>query len=233
MIGDQLSLVVRPTARGAGIAAALLADVPGRRRPVSAWSHGDHPAAAALARPPRASSGCAPLWVMRRPTSDAAARARRARGLTDPRLPRRRCRRRAPGQRGGVRPPPRAGRDGRGRAGRADGRGVVRPGRAAHRRRTATRRARLPLDQAALPRARRGVRRRHRPGAPRAAASASCSPSPASTTSRPRRRRDPALRRVRQRAGRRGLRRPRLPPRRRRHARAVPRRPCTRGTLGG
>lgn len=67
LIGDELSLVVRPDARGNGVGGALLAEaLPAG--PFSAWSHGDHPAAAALARRHdlrRVRS----LWVMRRPTS--------------------------------------------------------------------------------------------------------------------------------------------------------------------
>jgi len=50
-IGDELALVVRPAARGRGEGSALLGEVvhdlpAGELR---AWSHGDHPAAAALA----------------------------------------------------------------------------------------------------------------------------------------------------------------------------------------
>lgn len=64
--GD-LSLVVRPSARGRGIGAGLLARVTAARHgDLTAWSHGDHPAAARLA----ATHGWArvrDLWVMRRP----------------------------------------------------------------------------------------------------------------------------------------------------------------------
>jgi mycothiol synthase len=63
----EVDLVVTPSARGCGIGAALAAaaaaHVPGR---LSAWSHGNHPAAAALA----ARLGLEQvrdLWVMRRP----------------------------------------------------------------------------------------------------------------------------------------------------------------------
>jgi mycothiol synthase len=70
LIGDQLSLVVRPDARGRGVGGALLgealAEVEG---PVSAWSHGDHPAAAALARR-HGFERVRSLWVMRRPMSE-------------------------------------------------------------------------------------------------------------------------------------------------------------------
>lgn len=67
LIGAELSLVVRPSARGRGIGTELLRQVPDRE--LSAWSHGDHPAAAALAR----SNGfdrVRALWVLRRPTSE-------------------------------------------------------------------------------------------------------------------------------------------------------------------
>ncbi|MDR7252059.1 mycothiol synthase [Nocardioides sp. BE266] len=66
--GD-LSLAVRPAARGRGIGAALLARASSSYGSgVTAWSHGNHPAAARLA----ASHGwdkVRDLWVMRRPTS--------------------------------------------------------------------------------------------------------------------------------------------------------------------
>jgi mycothiol synthase len=65
----EVDLVVSPESRGHGLGSALadavLAELDG---PVSAWSHGNHPAAAALA----ASRGFArerDLWVMRRPLS--------------------------------------------------------------------------------------------------------------------------------------------------------------------
>jgi mycothiol synthase len=67
LIGDEMSLVVRPDARGRGVGGELLADaLPAG--PVSAWSHGDHPAAAALARR-HGFERVRSLWVMRRPTS--------------------------------------------------------------------------------------------------------------------------------------------------------------------
>jgi len=72
LIGTELSLVVAPEARGRGLGGALLgevlADVGDALGPLSAWSHGDHPAAAALAR--RTSfDRVRELWVMRRPLS--------------------------------------------------------------------------------------------------------------------------------------------------------------------
>lgn len=67
LVGDELSLVVRPSARGRGVGGALLSDaLPAG--PVSAWSHGDHPAAAALARA-HDFARVRSLWVMRRATS--------------------------------------------------------------------------------------------------------------------------------------------------------------------
>lgn len=64
--GEQLHLVVDPQARGRGLAGALLSEVQG---PSQAWSHGNQPAAAALA----ARFGyerVRDLWVMRRSMSD-------------------------------------------------------------------------------------------------------------------------------------------------------------------
>ena len=66
--GLEVDLVVAPSARGTGLGAALADAVLDRfgDRPLSAWSHGNHPAAAALA----ASRGFArvrDLWQMRRP----------------------------------------------------------------------------------------------------------------------------------------------------------------------
>jgi mycothiol synthase len=79
VIGDQLSVVVRPAARGRGVGTALLADVPAG--PLSAWSHGDHPAAAALARS-HGFDRVRSLWVMRRPTSLSLAEVVVPDGLT-------------------------------------------------------------------------------------------------------------------------------------------------------
>ncbi len=69
--GDQVHLVVAPEARGHGVGGRLLATALGDRvGPWQAWSHGDHPAAAALAR----STGferTRALWVMRRSLAGA------------------------------------------------------------------------------------------------------------------------------------------------------------------
>jgi mycothiol synthase len=64
----QLDLAVAPTARGRGIGGRLADQALASAGPVTAWSHGDHPAAARLA----AKNGMRrsrELWVMRRPSS--------------------------------------------------------------------------------------------------------------------------------------------------------------------
>lgn len=67
----EVDLVVAPDARGAGAGRALaqetLAAFPGG--PVTAWSHGNHPAAARLAEA-LGLERARDLWVMRRPLSD-------------------------------------------------------------------------------------------------------------------------------------------------------------------
>lgn len=70
VIGDELSLVVHPERRGSGIGAALLdAVLAARPGGIEAWSHGDHPAAAALARSHHFER-VRELWVMRRPMAE-------------------------------------------------------------------------------------------------------------------------------------------------------------------
>ena len=78
LVGDDLSLVVRPASRGHGLGRALLDDVLAEadRGGLRAWSHADHPGAARLA----ATHGfdrVRELWVMRRsaaaPLPDLAA----------------------------------------------------------------------------------------------------------------------------------------------------------------
>ncbi|MEP9363457.1 mycothiol synthase [Nocardioides sp. CN2-186] len=69
VIGDELSLVVHPDSRGRGVGGELLDEVlASTEGPLSAWSHGDHPAAAALASS-RGFDRVRELWVMRRPSS--------------------------------------------------------------------------------------------------------------------------------------------------------------------
>jgi mycothiol synthase len=70
VIGEDVSLAVRPTARGRGVAESLLeqtlAAYDGR---LQGWSHADHPAAAKLAA--RHGFGrVRELWVMRRPSGE-------------------------------------------------------------------------------------------------------------------------------------------------------------------
>jgi mycothiol synthase len=72
LVGDELTLVVRPEARRQGVGRALLeqALAEAGRSPLLAWSHADHPAAAALAAA-YGFEAVRALWVMRRPTSTA------------------------------------------------------------------------------------------------------------------------------------------------------------------
>lgn len=69
VIGDDLSLAVRPSAREHGVAGSLLADaLAAYDGPLRAWSHADHPAAAKLAAR-HGFDRVRELWVMRRPGS--------------------------------------------------------------------------------------------------------------------------------------------------------------------
>ncbi|MDN4163320.1 mycothiol synthase [Nocardioides abyssi] len=68
LIGEDLSLVVHPSARGRGVGAALAAEAVPASGLVEAWSHGDHPAAARLADR-HGLARARELWVMRRPSS--------------------------------------------------------------------------------------------------------------------------------------------------------------------
>lgn len=77
--GRELSLLVLPEHRGAGLGTRLLGEAPSG--PLTAWSHGDHPAAAALA----AAQGwqrVRELWVMRRPAQGLAPVASAPEGVT-------------------------------------------------------------------------------------------------------------------------------------------------------
>ena len=63
-----LDLVVAPGSRGRGVGAALAAAATAAPGPLTAWSHGNHPAAAALARS-HGLDRVRDLWVMRRDLS--------------------------------------------------------------------------------------------------------------------------------------------------------------------
>ncbi len=68
--GEDLSLVVHPEARGRGFGRSTLEEVLGSvNGALSAWSHGDHPAAARLAGT-HGFERVRELWVMRRPSSE-------------------------------------------------------------------------------------------------------------------------------------------------------------------
>jgi mycothiol synthase len=66
--GSELDLAVAPEARGRGIGGRLAAQALSTPGPVTAWSHGDHPAAARLAAR-HVLRRARELWVMRRPSS--------------------------------------------------------------------------------------------------------------------------------------------------------------------
>lgn len=65
----ELDLAVRPEARHRGIGSRLAALATSAPGPLAAWSHGDHPAAAVLARE-HGFERARELWVMRRPASE-------------------------------------------------------------------------------------------------------------------------------------------------------------------
>jgi mycothiol synthase len=69
VIGEDLSLAVRPSARRQGVAGSLLADaLASYDGTLRAWSHADHPGAARLAEE-NGFDRVRELWVMRRPGS--------------------------------------------------------------------------------------------------------------------------------------------------------------------
>ncbi len=70
-VGQELSLVVRPSARGRGLGGELLTEALTEppAQTLLAWSHGNHPAAAALARR-HGFTAVRDLWVMRRRLTD-------------------------------------------------------------------------------------------------------------------------------------------------------------------
>lgn len=89
LVGADLSLVVHPDARGHGLGTALLEEALAETSTeasteastgLEAWSHGDHPAAAALARS-HGFERVRELWVMRRAVGSAGP------GLPDLRVP--------------------------------------------------------------------------------------------------------------------------------------------------
>jgi mycothiol synthase len=69
--GDELALLVMPASRGTGLGRQLYLRTPADADPHTAWSHGDHPAAAALARS-RGWERARELWVMRRDLAESA-----------------------------------------------------------------------------------------------------------------------------------------------------------------
>ena len=78
--GGDLSLAVHPEVRGHGVATALLRET-AYDVGVTAWSHGDHPAAARLAAA-HAWERVRELWVMRRSTALALAPLEPPAGVT-------------------------------------------------------------------------------------------------------------------------------------------------------
>ncbi len=67
--GSEVDLAVIPASRGHGLGSELAGDAFAGHEPLTAWSHGDHPAAARLAE----AHGLArvrELWVMRRSAAD-------------------------------------------------------------------------------------------------------------------------------------------------------------------
>lgn len=82
-IGSELTLVVHPDVRRQGLGGELAAEVLAAetREGLSAWSHGDHPAAARLARR-HGFAKVRDLWVMRRDLGRALPAARPLDGIT-------------------------------------------------------------------------------------------------------------------------------------------------------
>lgn len=66
--GNEVDLAVTPQARGRGTGRSLAALACAAPGPLTAWSHGDHPGARALAGP-LGFARTRELWVMRRPTA--------------------------------------------------------------------------------------------------------------------------------------------------------------------
>ena len=74
LAGTELSLLVMPASRGTGLGRQLYLRLPDGAEPRTAWSHGDHPAAAALARS-RGWERARELVVMGRDLDDAPTTA--------------------------------------------------------------------------------------------------------------------------------------------------------------
>ncbi len=66
--GAEVDLAVHPEARGRGLGSGLAADACAGTDPLTAWSHGDHPAARVLAER-HGLRRARERWVMRRPAS--------------------------------------------------------------------------------------------------------------------------------------------------------------------
>lgn len=83
LIGEELTLVVHPDARGHGVGGTLLAEVLGELSSgqLSAWTHGNHPAAGRLAAR-RGFARVRELWVMRRPMTLPLADVSAREGVT-------------------------------------------------------------------------------------------------------------------------------------------------------
>jgi|tagenome__1003787_1003787.scaffolds.fasta_scaffold20745030_2 mycothiol synthase len=75
-----VDLAVAPDARGRGLGAALASAATAAPGPLTAWSHGNHPAAAELARA-NGFDRVRDLWVMRRPLTDLPAPAEGTDGI--------------------------------------------------------------------------------------------------------------------------------------------------------
>jgi mycothiol synthase len=83
LVGNELTLVVHPDARRQGVGGALAAEVLAAGAPIglSAWSHGDHPGAARLAKR-HGFARARELWVMRRDMGRALPATRPLDGIT-------------------------------------------------------------------------------------------------------------------------------------------------------
>lgn len=77
---EALDLAVAPGSRGQGVGAALAETAVAGPGPLTAWSHGNHPAAAALAAR-LGFTRVRDLWVMRRPLSDLPPLSEPAEGI--------------------------------------------------------------------------------------------------------------------------------------------------------